>query len=190
MLASSATPFSVKDILNLTDQVVDELDPQALLYQAQSLEKAFFEESVCSQDNFSGLDPSLAIEVDSLSYFQDNCSSVAQPLGVAPNHGQNVSHFCLPYHTGCFDVAQTNFAADDCYVQATNCRQDENASLLHQQHMAQQMSARAEQMNQQFLCDQSEYPVFLPFAFVVLQRSVGTFFFALLFAVYNFNDVL
>ncbi|KAM7283110.1 homeobox protein Nkx-2.5 [Ixodes scapularis] len=150
MLASSATPFSVKDILNLTDQVVEELDSQALLHQAQSLEKAFFEESALSQDNLLNLDPSLAIEADGFSFFQDGCSV---SLGVAPNHADNVSHFCLPYHASCFDIASANLAPEGAYGQGGDCRPDDNAALFHHQHMGQHVNTRADELNQSFFCD-------------------------------------
>ncbi|KAL3190893.1 hypothetical protein MRX96_019139 [Rhipicephalus microplus] len=89
MLASSATPFSVKDILNLSDSGVDELDPQALLYQAQSLEKAFFEEA-CHE----GL-----LDADALLLPAAADSAAASTAG----GGQCAPHLCLPYHAACFE---------------------------------------------------------------------------------------
>ncbi|CAN7992269.1 unnamed protein product, partial [Ixodes hexagonus] len=153
MLASSATPFSVKDILNLTDRVVEDLDPEALLRHAQSLEKAFSEEAALCQDNLVTLDTSLAIDSDAFSFLQDG-SSVS--LGAGAGQADTVSPFCLPYHGGCFDIASANLGSEVAYGQGAECGQDDNMALFHRQHMAQHVSTRAEELSQPFIYNSSE----------------------------------
>lgn len=140
MLASSATPFSVKDILNLSDSGVDELDPQALLYQAQSLEKAFFEEA-CHEGL---LDAALA--ADALLLPADSAAAGGQ--GGAP-------HLCLPYHAACFDAVGLESAGyaphDDCSLPQAH----------PSPHLAQQCAAATratELLSQQFTNDASKPP--------------------------------
>ncbi|KAH7979411.1 hypothetical protein HPB49_009355 [Dermacentor silvarum] len=128
MLASSATPFSVKDILNLSDSGVDELDPQALLYQAQSLEKAFFEEA-CHE----GL-----LDADALLLPAAADSGAASTAG----GGQCAPHLCLPYHAHCFEGGP---GLDPGYA-----HQDEAPPAQLAQHCA---SGRADMLSQQFASD-------------------------------------
>ncbi|XP_037503839.1 homeobox protein Nkx-2.5 [Rhipicephalus sanguineus] len=128
MLASSATPFSVKDILNLSDSGVDELDPQALLYQAQSLEKAFFEEA-CHE----GL-----LDADALLLPAAADSAAASTAG----GGQCAPHLCLPYHAACFEGGP---GLDPGYAQ-----QDETPTPHLAQHCA---IARTDMLCQQFASD-------------------------------------
>lgn len=142
MLASSATPFSVKDILNLSDSGVDELDPQALLYQAQSLEKAFFEEA-CHEGL---LDAALA--ADALLLPADSAAAVGGQ-GAAP-------HLCLPYHAAaaCFDAV----GLESSYAQHEEC----SVLPAHPSpHLAQQCAAATratELLSQQFANDASKPP--------------------------------
>ncbi|XP_075532366.1 homeobox protein Nkx-2.5-like [Dermacentor variabilis] len=128
MLASSATPFSVKDILNLSDSGVDELDPQALLYQAQSLEKAFFEEA-CHE----GL-----LDADALLLPAAADSGAASTAG----GGQCAPHLCLPYHAHCFEGGP---GLDPGYA-----HQDDAPPAHLAQHCA---SGRADMLSQQFASD-------------------------------------
>ncbi|XP_050046196.1 homeobox protein Nkx-2.5-like isoform X2 [Dermacentor andersoni] len=128
MLASSATPFSVKDILNLSDSGVDELDPQALLYQAQSLEKAFFEEA-CHE----GL-----LDADALLLPAAADSGAASTAG----GGQCAPHLCLPYHAHCFEGGP---GLDPGYA-----HQDDAPPAHLAQHCA---SGLADMLSQQFASD-------------------------------------
>ncbi|XP_054917575.1 uncharacterized protein [Dermacentor andersoni] len=130
MLASSATPFSVKDILNLSDSGVDELDPQALLYQAQSLEKAFFEEA-CHE----GL-----LDADALLLPAAADSGAASTAG----GGQCAPHLCLPYHAHCFEGGP---GLDPGYA-----HQDDAPPAHLAQHCA---SGLADMLSQQFASDAS-----------------------------------
>ncbi|XP_077502628.1 homeobox protein Nkx-2.5-like [Amblyomma americanum] len=128
MLASSATPFSVKDILNLSDSGVDELDPQALLYQAQSLEKAFFEEA-CHEGL---LDPDALL-------LPAEAAATAAATGAG---GQSAPHLCLPYHAACFDGA----GLEPAYAQ----QHDEGPPPHLAQHCT---TGRPDLLGQQFVND-------------------------------------
>ncbi|XP_064466332.1 homeobox protein Nkx-2.3-like [Ornithodoros turicata] len=128
MLANSATPFSVKDILNLTDQVVDGFDPQALLYQAQGL----LDETSLAPDHCSGLDSSL--EFDGFCAFQD--ASAGQAVGFQHNHGQNLSYLSISYQPGRYEPSPPGNCSDGFAVSAS--RQGDVTVAFHCQQQQQQ----------------------------------------------------
>lgn len=81
VMSAISTPFSVKDILNLTDPTA-ELDPHSLFFRSTEFEKMFLDDS-CSSNGL-GLESAVVLQ-PSATHGQHHPQATSSPLSCTPN---------------------------------------------------------------------------------------------------------